>query len=285
MKDPFDFGPELDRYAVMGNPIAHSKSPQIHAAFAEQTGQRLEYSAILVERGGLPQAIGNFHANGGKGLNITVPFKEEAWQLAEQMSERARLAGAVNTLKFDSDGQLYGDNTDGAGLVSDILANHQGQLHGARVLLLGAGGAARGVLAPLLNEGPERLVIANRTSDRATALAQEFKPLGKLVGCGFNDLDGQGFDLIINATSASLSGELPPLPDDIIAEGGWCYDMMYAAEPTVFLRWAQSHGAENCLDGLGMLVEQAAESFHLWRGVRPQTQAVIAMLRQAMEAN
>ena len=265
MKDPFDFGPSPDRYAVMGNPIAHSKSPQIHAAFARQTGQSLEYTAILVEPGALPQAIGNFQANGGKGLNITVPFKQEAWQLAERLSERARLAGAVNTLKFEADGLLYGEITD------------------AKVLMRGAGGAARGVLEPLLEENPDSLVIANRTVDRATTLALEFKSLGNVTGCGFDDLAGMRFDLIINATSASLQGELPPLPDDILDEDGWCYDMMYGAEPTVFLRWAEAHGAEKCLDGLGMLVEQAAESFLLWRGIRPDTRSVIKQLREAMQ--
>jgi len=283
MTDPFDFGPNPDRYAVMGNPIAHSKSPQIHAAFAEQTGQSLAYTAILVERGALPQAIGNFQANGGKGLNITVPFKQEAWQLADRLSGRAQLAGAVNTLKFETDGLLYGDNTDGAGLVRDIVHNHGGEITDAEVLMLGAGGAARGVLEPLLEENPDCLVIANRTVDRAVALATEFKSLGNISACGFDDLAGRRFDLIINATSASLQGELPPLPDGIIDEDGWCYDMMYGAEPTVFLRWAEAHGAKKCLDGLGMLVEQAAESFQIWRGVRPDTRPVIEQLRKAMQ--
>jgi shikimate dehydrogenase len=282
MTDPFDFGPEPDRYAVMGNPIAHSKSPQIHAAFARQTGQSLEYTAIQVEPGALPQAIGNFQANGGKGLNITVPFKQEAWQLADQLSDRARLAGAVNTIRFEDDGSLYGDNTDGAGLVRDIVHNHGGAITDAEVLILGAGGAARGVLEPLLEENPDSLVIANRTVDRATTLAGEFKSLGNVRGCGFDDLAGRQFSLIINATSASLQGELPPLPEGVIAEGGWCYDMMYGAEPTVFLCWAEAHGAARCLDGLGMLVEQAAESFTLWRGVRPETRKVIDTLRKAM---
>jgi shikimate dehydrogenase len=283
MKDPFDFDAAPDRYAVMGNPIAHSKSPQIHAAFARQTGQRLEYTAIQVEPGALPQAIGNFQANGGKGLNITVPFKQEAWQLADMLSDRARLAGAVNTLKFEADGSLYGDNTDGAGLVRDIVHNHGGRITDSEVLMLGAGGAARGVLEPLLEENPDCLVIANRTVDRAITLALEFKSLGNISGCGFDDLAGRQFDLIINATSASLQGELPPLPDGIIAEDGWCYDMMYGAEPTVFLRWAEAHGAAKYLDGLGMLVEQAAESFTLWRGVRPETRPVIDMLRESMQ--
>jgi len=283
MQDPFDLEPRPDRYAVMGNPIAHSKSPQIHAAFAQQTGQSLEYTSILVERGALPQAIGNFQANGGKGLNITVPFKQEAWKLVDELSDRARLAGAVNTIKFRSDGTLYGDNTDGAGLVRDIVHNHGGEITDAEVLLLGAGGAARGVLEPILEENPDSLVIANRTVDRATELALAFQSLGNVTACGFDELAGRRFDLIINATSASLQGELPPLPEAIIDQGGWCYDMMYGAEPTVFLRWAEAHGADKCLDGLGMLVEQAAESFQLWRGVRPDTGTVIKQLREAMQ--
>ncbi|MBD3610354.1 MAG: shikimate dehydrogenase [Gammaproteobacteria bacterium] len=282
MSDPFDFDPAPDRYAVMGNPIAHSKSPQIHTRFAQQTGQSLEYTALLVEPGTLAQAVGNFQANGGKGLNITVPFKQDAWELADELTERARRAGAVNTLILSTGGHIRGDNTDGIGLVRDIRDNHRGRFTEQRILILGAGGAARGVISPIMDEQPRQLVIANRTIDRALALADEFKDLGHISGCGFNQLAGQQFDLIINATSASLHGDLPPLPDDIIAEGGWCYDMMYGAEPTVFLNWATAHGAVKSIDGLGMLVEQAAESFSIWRGVRPDTAEVIQDLRSAM---
>ncbi|MBD3671066.1 MAG: shikimate dehydrogenase [Gammaproteobacteria bacterium] len=269
----------------MGNPIAHSKSPQIHAAFAKQTGQNIDYQAILVEPGALDQSIGNFQANGGKGLNITVPFKQDVLELADKLSERARLAGAVNTLRFEADGTLFGDNTDGAGLVRDLVHNHGRRLTDKEILILGAGGAARGVLEPLLQENPDSLVIANRTVDRATTLADEFKHLGHISACGFDKIDGRRFDLVINATSASLHGELPPLPDSLLAEGGWVYDMMYGAEPTIFMRWGETHGADKALDGLGMLVEQAAESFNIWRGVRPQTQAVIDELRQAMKTS
>lgn len=284
MSDPFDYSPAPDRYAVMGNPIGHSKSPHIHARFAQQTGQSIEYTAILVEPGGFPQAVGNFQATGGKGLNITVPFKHEAWKLADQLTQRARLAGAVNTLKFEADGTILGDNTDGIGLVRDIRDHHGKSLAASTILLLGAGGAARGVLEPILAEQPARLLIANRTADKAISLAQEFQHLGNISGCGFQALQGQQFDLVINATSASLQGELPPLPDDLLKPNAWCYDMMYGAEPTVFMLWASQHGAQKSLDGLGMLVGQAAESFALWRGVRPEVDAVIRLLREELSA-
>jgi shikimate dehydrogenase len=278
----FDFDTKPDAYAVMGNPISHSKSPRIHAAFAQQTGQRITYTAIQVDPGGFPQAVGNFFASGGKGLNVTVPFKQEAWALAVTRGAEAELAGAVNTLLLDSDGALVGRNTDGIGLVRDICDNHGGRIGGQRVLLIGAGGAARGVLEPLLAQKPSHIVIANRTPDRAHELAKIFAALGNIAGAGFDDLRGQTFDLIINASAASLHGEVPPLPDDVLATNGWCYDMMYGAEPTPFVRWGLAHGAAQSLDGLGMLVEQAAESFTLWRGVRPDTRPVLALLRGAL---
>lgn len=271
-----------DRYAVMGNPIAHSKSPAIHAMFARQTGQDIGYTAILVEPERFPEALDEFQQGGGKGLNITVPFKQEAWRQAHERSARAERAGAVNTLVFRPDGARYGDNTDGVGMVRDLRQNHGATIAGRRVLVLGAGGAVRGVLEPLLAEQPARLVIANRTPAKAVELAQLFADAGPVAGCGFDDLVGQQFDLIINGTAASLQGEVPPLPPAVLAEGGWCYDMMYGAEPTPFLRWAQQHGAAKTLDGLGMLVEQAAESFYLWRGVRPATAPVIEALRQSL---
>ncbi|QKT03679.1 shikimate dehydrogenase [Ectothiorhodospiraceae bacterium 2226] len=278
MADLFDFDTRPDEYAVMGNPVAHSQSPRIHALFAQQTGQRVHYSAIHVDLGGFAQAVGNFAANGGKGLNITVPFKGEAFALADELSERAGEARAVNTFVCRRDGYLIGDNTDGVGLVRDLTQNHAAPLAGKRVLLLGAGGAARGVLGPLLAEGPAELHIANRTADRAEVLAEAFAATGRVRGGGYGGLQG-AYDLIINATSASLGGELPPLPDDALAPGGWCYDMMYGKEPTPFLRWAAAHGAAQALDGVGMLVEQAAESFSIWRKVRPATAPVIAALR------
>ncbi|MFA5627202.1 MAG: shikimate dehydrogenase [Thiohalomonadaceae bacterium] len=269
-----------DRYAVMGNPIAHSKSPQIHAMFARQTRQDLSYTAILVELDGFTAAVTDFRAGNGQGLNVTVPFKQEAWALAQRRSRRAELAGAVNTLYWDERGILSGDNTDGVGLVRDLQDNHDVALAGRNILLLGAGGAVRGVLEPLLATAPARLVIANRTPARAEELANHFAALGQLQASGFAALAGQQFDLIINGTAASLQGEVPSLPTGILAEHGVCYDMMYGKEPTAFLRWALKAGASKAIDGLGMLVEQAAEAFFIWRGVRPATAEVIAALRQ-----
>ena len=269
----------MDRYAVMGNPIAHSKSPRIHSLFAEQTGQALEYSAILVEPGNFATAVAEFRSEGGNGLNITVPFKEEAWALAGRRSDRAERAGAVNTLLLIESGKHFGDNTDGAGLVRDLMANHGATLTGKKLLLVGAGGAARGVIAPLLSENPELLVIANRTPEKAVVLARNFCDLGHTEGSSLYELEGQGFDIIINATAASLSGEVPALPASVVTTKSWCYDMMYADKPTAFMEWATERGASRVMDGLGMLVEQAAESFFLWRGVRPDTAPVINELR------
>lgn len=268
-----------EQYAVMGNPIGHSKSPFIHARFAKQTGERLEYRAILVELGGFTAAVDGFRAAGGKGLNVTVPFKQDAWSYAAEHTPRAERAGAVNTLVF-RDHQVLGDNTDGVGLVNDLTINHGASLLGKRVLLLGAGGAARGVLQPLLAAQPARLVIANRTPEKALALAQLFEDLGEISGCGFSALAGKSFDFIINATAAGLADAVPPLPEGVLAAGGWCYDMVYGDRDTAFVRWAGAHGAARALDGLGMLVEQAAESFLLWHGVRPRTAPVIAELRR-----
>jgi shikimate dehydrogenase len=269
-----------DRYAVMGNPIAHSKSPRIHRLFAAQTRQAMDYSAILVEPGTLASSVAQFASQGGKGLNITVPFKEEAWQLASQRSPRAEHAGAVNTLVLDPSGAHFGDNTDGVGLVRDLRDNHAVSLQGKRLLLLGAGGAARGVIEPLLQEQPELLVIANRTADKAVELARHFCTQGHIEGCGLDGVAGQAFDLIINATAASLSGQVPAIGDSVITPRSRCYDMMYGNEPTAFMNWANALGARQVMDGLGMLVEQAAESFYLWRNVRPDTAPVIAALRE-----
>lgn len=268
-----------DQYAVMGNPIAHSQSPRIHALFAAQTGQPLDYRALLVDPGGFAAAARAFRDAGGKGLNVTLPFKQDAWVFADVLSARAERAGAVNVLAFDAAG-AQGDNTDGLGLVRDLTVNHGYPLAGRRILLLGAGGAARGVLQPVLAERPARVVIANRTPAKAAELALRFGDLGMVSGCDFADLAGRRFDLILNATAASLGDDVPPLPDDALASGGWCYDLAYGREATAFVRWGRERGAAQALDGLGMLVEQAAEAFLLWRGVRPDTVAVLQTLRQ-----
>jgi shikimate dehydrogenase len=269
----------MDRYAVIGNPIAHSKSPQIHTAFARQTGEALEYDRILAQAERFSQTVEDFFAAGGRGLNVTVPFKEAAWRLADECSPRAELAQAVNTLIPLSDGRLRGDNTDGAGLVRDLAKNQGFDFVGRRVLLLGAGGAARGVLRPLLDTGLAELTIANRTADKARELAAATGQAAVVRGCGLPDLAGGSFDLIVNATSAGLTGEVAPIPDTCLARHGWVYDMVYGDSPTPFCRWGLERGAARALDGLGMLVEQAAESFRLWRGVRPDTAPVIAKLR------
>ncbi len=276
----------MDRYAVIGNPIAHSKSPQIHAAFARQTGQELSYEALLAPVDGFAQTVADFRAHGGRGLNVTVPFKLEAFALAEHHTARAQAAGAVNTLALGADG-ILGDNTDGAGLVRDLSANLNFALAGRRILLLGAGGATRGVLPPLLDSRPARLTIANRTVAKAEALSTLFAARAGdcvLDACGFDALAGRRFDLVIHATAASLADELPPLPPGLYAEGALAYDMMYARAPTRFMRAALADGAARVADGLGMLVEQAAESFTLWRGVRPDSAPVLAELRRQIEA-
>lgn len=265
-----------DHYAVFGNPIAHSKSPRIHAEFARQSGQDMAYAALLAPLDGFVEVVAAFRAGGGRGGNVTVPFKEQAHALSDRLTPRAEAAGAVNTLAFSVDGVL-GDNTDGAGLVRDLTANLGLDLAGRRILLMGAGGAARGVVLPLLEQRPERLFIANRTAARATELAGHF---GRgVAGGGYDVLAGQSFDLVVNATAASLAGDLPPLPEGVFAPGALAYDMMYGRE-TPFLAFAQARGAR-LSDGLGMLVEQAAEAFLLWRGVRPDTAPVIAGLRGA----
>ena len=269
----------IDRYAVIGNPVAHSKSPLIHAEFARQTGQDMAYAALLAPLDGFAATVKRFQAEGGKGLNVTVPFKQEAWKLATRLTDRARLAEAVNTLKFEPDGAILGDNTDGAGLTRDIRENLGISIAGKRVLLMGAGGAARGVLLPLLRQKPERLIIANRTPEKAVELERHFSAYGPVEGGDYARLAGRQFDTVINATSSSLSGALPPLPPGVFAPGALAYDMMYGKGLTPFLQFAQANGAAHLADGLGMLVEQAAESFFLWRGVRPQTQPVITLLK------
>ncbi len=273
----------MDRYAVIGNPIAHSKSPRIHAAFAAQTGQQLSYEALLAPLDAFAATVLAFRDTGGRGMNVTVPFKLEAFELADRLTPRAEAAGAVNTLAFGADG-ILGDNTDGAGILRDITVNLRCPVHGRRVLLLGAGGAARGTILPLLDAAPASLTIANRTAAKAAELAYEFSASGAVrpTGCGFAQLAGQHFDLIIYATSASLSDAAPDLPAGLYAPASLAYDMMYGKGETAFLAAARQQGAGRVSDGLGMLVEQAAESFTLWRGVRPDTHPVLAELRASL---
>jgi shikimate dehydrogenase len=270
-----------DRYAVFGCPIKHSKSPRIHQLFAEQTQQALEYTAEEVPSERFRESVTGFFSKGGKGLNCTLPLKELAWAFADLTTKRAELSRAVNTLVIQDDDRILGDNTDGCGLITDLKTNHGISLKNSRILILGAGGACRGILAPILENSPHHLILANRTRQRASDLAAEFSILGDIDACDFADLKGQQFDLIINATSASLNDQLPPLADNLLATEGVCYDLAYGNKPTSFVRWGMDNNAKKSLDGLGMLVEQAAEAFFLWRGVRPQTKPVIDELHSA----
>jgi shikimate dehydrogenase len=266
-----------DRYAVIGNPISHTKSPLIHGAFAEACGQPIEYTAIEGPLEGFAGAVRAFRDAGGRGMNVTAPFKLQAYELAEQRSERARCAGAVNALKFEA-GCIRADNFDGMGLVNDLRRNLGVAIAGKRVLLLGAGGAVRGALLPILGQGPRALVIANRTVAKAEALAEQFRPLGPIRGCGYDRIGAESFDLVVNATSASLQGELPPVPASAFQPDGFAYELVYGKGLTPFLRLAKAAGVERLADGVGMLVVQAAEAFLWWRGVRPDTRPVIEKL-------
>jgi shikimate dehydrogenase len=267
-----------DQYAVIGNPVAHSKSPQIHAEFARQTGQDLTYERLHAPADAFIATVNAFRARGACGLNVTLPFKGEAFHFATLLSVRARAAQAVNTLKFEGSA-IFGDNTDGAGLVNDLARNLGCAVTDRRVLLLGAGGAARGVIKPLLEQRPARLVLVNRTLGNAQLLEQCFG--GGLEVATYAALAGRQFDLVINATSASLAGELPPLPPGVFSPGALAYDMVYGSDDTPFLAFARGDGAAALADGLGMLVEQAAEAFFIWRGLRPDTAPVLKLLRQA----
>ncbi len=272
-----------DLYAVIGNPISHTKSPLIHAMFAEAAGQDLAYVAIEGPPGGFVGRVDQFRREGGRGLNVTAPFKLDAFAYATDVSDRARLAGAVNALKFEGE-RAEAENFDGVGLVTDIQRNLGCPLAGKRILLLGAGGATRGVIIPFLAEKPAELVIANRTPDKARALAAEFSAYGKILGTGYGDLAGHPpFDLVINATSAGVAGDLPPVPPASFAKGCLGYDLAYGKGLTPFLRVARSAGASRLADGVGMLVEQAAGAFEWWRGVRPDTAPVIGRLAIPLE--
>jgi shikimate dehydrogenase len=268
-----------DRYAVIGNPVAHSRSPRIHAEFARQTGEAVSYGKLHAELPDFEAVVQRFREEGGRGLNVTVPFKHRAYELATRRSARAEQAGAVNTLRFDG-GEIFGDNTDGVGLVRDLTVNLACPIAGRRVLLLGAGGASYGVCGPLLDEKPAALAIANRTRDKAVELAHRFAsffPAIGVTGTGYDEIAGREFDVVVNATSAGLSGEMPRLQAAVFAAGALAYDMVYG-RTTPFMQFAGNAGARTA-DGLGMLVEQAAESFAIWRGVRPRTAPVIALLR------
>ena len=272
----------IDRYAVMGNPIAHSKSPQIHQLFAKQTAQELTYEKIKVETENFSEDVARFQQANGKGLNITVPLKEEAFKLATELTERARRAGAVNTLILHDENNMTGDNTDGIGLVTDMTKNHHAELNDKDILILGAGGAVRGILEPFIQQKPSKLVIANRTLKRAQDLATDFSDIADIEVFEFSQLEGQQFDIIINGTSASLSGELPPLPDNLLKSNSVTYDMMYGKDDTPFMKWSKDNNASKVIDGLGMLVEQAAESFFCWRNIRPETREVINSIRASL---
>ena len=271
----------MDQYAVVGNPINHSLSPQIHTLFAEETEQEMSYRALQIEPGRFEEQIRKLQAAGFRGLNVTVPFKQDAWEIADIMSPRARDAGAVNTLILQADGKIAGDNTDGIGLIRDLIVNHHVLIERRKILILGAGGAVRGALGPILAKKPELLTIANRTLSKAEKLAEDFYHVWDVQPSTYEALGNQTYDLIINGTSTGLTGEIPPIPDSILGPNSVCYDMMYnVLQDTAFVKWAKDRGALRAFDGLGMLVEQAAEAFFVWRGKRPQTAIVIQMLRE-----
>jgi shikimate dehydrogenase len=268
----------VDRYGVMGYPVSHSRSPVIHRLFALQTNQQMQYELLQVAPDKLEKAIRQFQRTGGKGLNITVPHKTEVAKLVDRMSERASTAGAVNTVTF-RDSEMIGDNTDGIGLLRDLEVNLGLELAGMNILILGAGGATRGIIGPLLEMQPRSLRIANRTLGKAQALVDHFGQFGPISACRFNMVPvSEPYDLIINATSAGVRGETPPYPEAAVSENTFCYDLSYGLSPTPFSEWARDHGAAKSVMGWGMLVEQAAESFHIWRGVRPDTKPVLKQM-------
>ncbi len=277
---PFSLSPDnnTDQYCVIGNPIAHSKSPQIHALFSKQTAQSLNYQRLFSELDAFCDTVEGFRLSGGRGLNVTTPFKEQAWRYVNDCTDRANRVKAVNVISFDEDERGFGDSTDGVGLVRDLANNHI-DIRNKRLLLLGAGGAVRSVLGHLMDERPRAMTIVNRTRERAQAVAAAF-PQASAHVCGFDELPANQFDLIINGTSAGLRAEPLPLPDGILSTDGCCYDMSYGEGARLFLDWARKNNALMCCDGLGMLVEQAAESFYLWRGIMPETRPVIAQLRE-----
>lgn len=275
----------LTNYALMGNPVSHSKSPDIHHYFSKQTGIAMDYEAILVPLQGFRDALASFQKQAGRGLNITLPFKQQAFMLMDKLGKAAQQAGAVNTIVFYPDGTRYGENTDGIGFLQDYIQNHDGEISGKRILILGAGGAARGILGPLLSQQPKSVMIANRTQCKALVLEQDFNKYGPVLAVDYESISKHTYDIIINATSTSLSSELPPLSSDIFENRPCCYDMAYQKKLTPFLLFAKAHGASQCIDGLGMLVEQAAESFFLWHGIKPETLSIIKKIRKELDEN
>ena len=269
-----------DPYGVVGHPIAHSWSPFIHGLFSRETGQAMSYRLYDFSPDEFHERTRAFFREGGRGLNVTLPHKIAAVDVADDLTSRAAHAGAVNTIAVRNDGTLLGDNTDGTGLVRDLCDNLGVVITHRRILMIGAGGAARGVMAPLLALSPTELVIANRTSERAETLAKAFDKLGKTQGVGFRYVQGGPYDLIINATSASLSGDLPPMSNSVVGTETVCYDMAYGKTDTPFVQWSLKHGCARAVQGWGMLVEQAAESFRVWRGVKPGTASVLTALKE-----
>ncbi len=261
----------IDRYAVIGNPIEHSKSPDIHLLFADQTGERLSYEKILTDKDNFSQVITKFFTNGGKGMNVTVPFKNDACEFVDELTEYAKHAGAVNTIYKNESGNFIGANTDGIGLLRDLKKILRLQLLNKKILVIGAGGATQGIVEPLLKENPSELIIANRTVSKAEAITEQFKSFGKISSCSLTEIPKHSFDLVVHATSAGLQGNKVELPAEIIGSNTCCYDLSYSDQDTPFMQWAKNHNAGKVVDGFGMLLEQAAEAFYLWRGKRPDT--------------
>ncbi len=279
MVNDINLDSSVSNYAVFGNPIKHSKSPQIHTLFARQTDIPLHYQAIEVPSDRFDENVRYFASLNGKGLNITVPFKEEAYALCDSLTPRAKTSGSVNTIWFDEHEKIYGDTTDGKGLINDLTINHAVDLKNKSILILGAGGSVKAILEPICEQNPKNIIIANRTVSRAEELANIFTNFKNIEACSFDDLSSSSFDIIINGTSLSLAGELPPISSTVITSDTCCYDLMYSDTETIFMSWCSDQGASKVIDGLGMLVEQAAESFLIWHGVKPETAPVIKSLR------
>lgn len=271
----------MHKYAVIGNPIKHSKSPQIHSAFAQQEGVQIDYQRILADENNFLSTVNQFRAEGGLGLNITLPFKVMAYQKCQTLNEYAEAAQSVNTISFDKHDNWIGANTDGLGLLRDLTDNLKFEIKNKKILILGAGGSTRGILLPLLQHHPAKLVITNRNIDKAKSLVAMFSDQGKLFVCAYSDLGNEVFDLVINATSASINGDLPPVPGTVVASHSFCYDLYYSDADTAFMQWAKNLGVKSTSDGLGMLVEQAAESYYLWRNFRPETKRVYNLIRSS----